>query len=207
MRVEPVSGRDVEFRLAHEIVSGIEDTLYTMFETEPGFILKSKFLFPLNINENTSLCSAYDLNKKISRTAFIDLTKKVKIEVTTLQLAIISNQATIAQRIIQHLITHETKEEDMKVVLAAKTNLVIPKDQAVDIFSCDVRSLEGSNCVHLAVKYSPECLRILLQFMSKRGVMKSVRYLLAEKDTSYGNTPLHVAASLPDTASLRLEKD
>ena len=46
MRVEPVSGRDVEFRLAHEIVSGIEDTLYTMFETEPGFILKSKFLFP-----------------------------------------------------------------------------------------------------------------------------------------------------------------
>ena len=204
MLIEPVSGRDIDFQLAHEIISGVEDTLFLMFETEPEFIVQTKFLYPLIISENTSLCSAFDLNKKISRTSFIELTKKVKIEVTTLQLAIISNQVSIVKRIIKYLLNNDKIEEKVNQVLADKTSLVLPNNyRMIDIFSCDLRSLEGSNCVHLAVKYSSECLRLLLQFMRQGGSMKNIRYLLTEKDTSYGNTPLHVAASLLDTASLR----
>ena len=203
--IRPVNGREIEFGLVEEIISGIEDSLNILFEREPDFIFQLKFIIPLNRMDNPSLCSAVDFkNTKMSRQISTNSAKIDVIEITTLHLAIIANQPTIVNHILQHLIVKKTCESDIKAVLTAKANIKYSEPNT-NLHSNETRSLHGTNIFHLAVKYSPECLHSLLQFMRHRGEMKDVRLLLAEKDIHIGNTPLHIAASIPDTSSLRFE--
>ena len=203
--IRPVNSREIEFELVEEIISGIEDTLNILFEREPGFILESKFIIPLNRMDSPSLCSAVDFkNTKLSRKTSIKPAKIDVIEITTLHLAIISNQPTIVRHILQHLMVNKASESNIKEVLTAKANITY-SERNTKVHLSETRTLHGSNSFHLAVKYSPECLHSLLEFMRHRGEMKDVRLLLAEKDIHIGNTPMHIAASIPDTSSLRFE--
>ena len=203
--IRPVNSREIEFELVEEIISGIEDTLNILFEREPNFILESKFVIPLNRMANPSLCSAVDFkNTKVSRQTTKTSPKIDVIEISTLHLAIISNQPTIVSHILQHLMVKNTSESNIMSVLTAKANITY-SDRNTNLRLSEMHSLHGSNSFHLAVKYSPECLHSLLEFMRRRGEMKDVRLLLAEKDIHIGNTPLHIAASIPDSSSLRFE--
>ena len=202
--IRPVNSREIEFVLVEEIISGIEDTLNLLFESEPDFISHSKFTIPLNCMNNPSLCNAVDYkNTKLSREISSSSAKIDVIEVTALHLAIIANQPTIVSHILRHLIVKKISESDIKDVLTAKANVKYYETNT-NVHLSETRSLHGTNIFHLAVRYSPECLHSLLEFMRHRGKMKDVRGLLAEKDIHIGNTPLHIAASIPDTSSFCL---
>ena len=201
LSVQPINGRDVDIQLAYEIRAGIEDTLNLLLKTEPGFILEARYTFPMTFTENSSHIL---VKNKIPLNANTNLATTVIMEITTLHLAIISKQVSMVERIIEYLIGDEANGENIRHVFTTKTKAVFSGDDA-SVYSNDVRSMDGMNCFHLAVKYSTECLYILLQSLRRRGLIKHIPILLEEKDADIGNTPLHAAAMLPHASALRLE--
>ena len=209
--IQSKNGREVEEQLAEEIRSGIEDTLSSLFECEPDFILHTRFVLPVDEKDRPSLYSILNFKKRnLSAKTSTILSNSIVVEVTTLQLAIVSNQPTIVRQILQYLVGlwgNTASKASIRAVLTAKTNVTYSAECGANVDSSDICSIPGSNSFHLAVKHSPACLHSLLEFMRQRDfmTMKDVRLLLAEKDIHSGNTPLHIAASILDASPLRYE--
>ena len=199
--MQPINGKALETQLAYEIRAGIDDTLNLLLKTEPKFILETRYTFPMPFTESSLHIS---MRHKLPNKSKSNLETKVIMEITTFHLAIISKQVGIVARILEHLTDDETYGETIKDAFSVKTKAVFSGDD-VCIYSNVVGSMDGMNCFHLAVKYSPECLYILLQFLRRKGLKALIPVLLEEKDENIRNTALHVAAADPNTSALRLE--
>ena len=136
---------------------------------------------------------------------------QVTLEVSPLHLAIISKQESSLESILECCISEETQTigiencplDQIYQILSGKVNVKFPNNDERLYEDSDLM-LDGMNILHLASKYHPSGLEIIIRFCRKhKGLLDLVKTMLLEKDQQIQNTPLHVAASSSSIAALR----
>ena len=122
------------------------------------------------------------------------------LEVSPLHLAIISRQESSLEVLLEEGATTSICNQ----MISAKVIAIYPSECDTTLYNDEDRMLDGMNILHLAAKYFPMGLEIIIRFTRKQeGMFSHVKTLLEEMDNQVKNTPLHVAASSSSVIALR----
>ena len=129
--------------------------------------------------------------------------EKAKMNVSPLQLAIISKQEMVVQAILEHVyLSDDNGEHALKTLLEVKTQVQFPRDSP-NIYEEDDRMLDGMNTFHLAAKFHPQSLQTIISFLQNEDASEIITLLTQGKDPHIQNTPLHIAANSPSSFAMR----
>ena len=183
------------------IRAGKEDKMKNMLKVHRMMLLDTWYTFQVNIKKRNS-----DLDNSLN------IVNIAKIEVSPLHLAILSNQGSCIDCILEEIkltcalneIHETTNLSTLTRFLEAKVAVNFPSDNGM-LYNDEDRMLDGMNILHLAAKYYPDGLQKIICFsqQDKRIFQMVKNVLLIGKDNQIRNTPLHVAASSSNVSSLR----
>ena len=133
------------------------------------------------------------------------------LEISPLHLAIISQQERSLKAILEESIISSTPSSSIQnspstnvnKIFGAKVQVTFPSSNFT-LYQDGDRMLDGMNILHLAAKYYPKGLEILVHFSrTYPGLFKQLKGLLLECDNQIKNTPLHVASASSSIDALR----
>ena len=182
--------------MAYLIRSCNISAFHSLFENDSEAISTIRYNIPITFKGNISHnLTQYAVPLRNSGAS-------ISLEITPLHLAIICNSHDIVKCILDEFMSKKIDKAVVQKALTAKTKVVFKKKNAQE-YPKDAYSLNGWNVLHLASKFSSRCLKDLLHFVHEKDVISSIQDMLDEKDANDGKTPLHVAASVPDTSVVR----
>ena len=134
-----------------------------------------------------------------------------EILVTPLHLAIISKRINVIQVIFDYIVNTvggEEKERMMKVSNALQEELQKPVEliffDPEKTYDKEDRSVDGMNAIHLACKYYPNAIPIMLHILKEQGVGTYTQNTVLQKtDKHLMQTALHVAARSSTSVATR----
>ena len=125
------------------------------------------------------------------------------MEVTLLQLAVISRRRTMAKEILER----QMRKGDPKAMLLKKSRL--RTDVGIENYCTEDMVLDGANAVHLAARFSPGSLKAMMAVLDEKrrgdsGLVVDVRAPLTCQGNPLMLSPIHVAAKYNDGSSMKV---
>ena len=206
--------KDDQIKLSSYIRAGNTDSMAQLIKNRGFELLQTVYTFPVRFKHKNQLSDANDNEDRNKRSTFYmenSYDQPVTLEVFPIHLAIISKQESSLESILECCISDETSTIGIKnctldqiyQILSGKVNVKFQHSDARLYEDSDLM-LDGMNILHLASKYHPSGLEIIIRFCRKhKGLLDLVKKMLLEKDQQIQNTPLHVAASSSSIVALR----
>ena len=215
--IEPCPKDDIkcdQIKLFSYIRAGNTDAMAQLIRNRGFELLQTVYTFPVRFKQKNQSSDGNDNEIENKRSTFYmedGYDQPVTLEVFPIHLAIISKQESSLESILECCISEDTQTiglencplDQIYQILSGKVNVKFPHNNERLYEDSDLM-LDGMNILHLASKYHPSGLEIIIRFCRKhKGLLDLVKKMLLEKDQQIQNTPLHVAASSSSIVALR----
>ena len=189
---------NVAATFANAIRMGDMKGIQYILENKPADILHSRMSFRITLQ-----LSLADWQHNKQRGLTSKNPTLVKLIVTPIHIAIIAKQQMAVEVILRHFMkpgnTISNNKEEVLRILNDKTEVQFQADPT--IYSPNDRVLDGMNVLHLAAQFSPQSLDEIFKLLKQDvGITrKELQSLLEQKDPHLKQTPLHIAARMPNS--------
>ena len=196
--------------LSNYIRAGKSETITDLLKGEHLWLLNTVYTFQVNMKRKKPIHGRSVPRTSDYTSSYLDDEDEVAtLEVSPLHLAIISKQSSSLEAILKEVVTSmapsslQMQESERNKIIDSRVKVIFPSDNA-SLYEDDGRMLDGMNILHLAAKYYPEGLEVIIRFARKHErLYKDIKGLLFEQDNQIKNNPLHVAASSSSIVALR----
>ena len=168
-------------------------------------MIHARYNIPIRLS--LDIQEIHQMDKQTAAALYLNEFQETMMDVSAFQLAILSKQLSVITCMLQLLAPPNRKGDlnnhEVLQILGNKTVVKFSDKTSATLYTEEDSMLDGRNSFHLAVRFFPQCLGILIEFLEKHRLHTEMQELLERKDQQIQKTPLHMASIYQNTFALR----